>query len=82
MGIPSGAILNAYLIIDNDNEGLIYFPKKLEWIFDGKNESEIGCGSIGFAIFDYRQNVWIRHGEDYLNLINKQANKYEKLIRK
>ena len=68
-------ILNAKIIFSDGYEALIYFPKKLKVMFEGKECAEKSdTGSLSFAVLDDSGKYWKRTYDDYLNITLK---KYE-----
>lgn len=83
--VPYGAIiLNAKLVFKNEeDEALIYLPKKLKYKWQNENGISFGCGALSFAkkvslnksgtFGTYK--IWIYGDNDYININLK---KYER----
>jgi len=80
--IPEEAMIDVFLIMQNDNEGLIYIPRKVSWELDGIKDVDKGCASLSLAQYDKRMRYWVRSQWDYINLTNANSRKFEQQIKK
>jgi hypothetical protein len=87
--IPGGAVIDVYLVYKDDTDAIIYIPRKVKWILPvGYGETErgtsYGCGCLSFAhkTPDPSDPYWGRNRDDFINLSNGGAMKFEKKIKK
>lgn len=83
--VPFGSIIDCYLVHESCeiDGGLVYMPKKINFVFDGEKGYDSGCGSLSFAILEDRKcKHYVRYGKDYINLDPKESNSFEKRIKK
>ena len=75
-------ILNAYLIEESFNEGLIYIPKRIEYrpAKGDKSVYSSECDSLSFAVYNTSNKMWQRSQLDYLNL--DSSNAWEKRLKR
>ena len=77
--IPSGAIIEAYLVYKGDSDdGLVLVPSKSKYTYEGKVKTDIGCASFMFAEYDSKKKLWKRKfgpDKDYINLEYKVLSK-------
>lgn len=67
--IPYCAIIECYILFEGDSkDALLYFPEKLSWELDEEKGIDIGCPSLGFAVFNPDTKLWTKSKLDYLNL--------------
>jgi len=66
--VPYGSIItNAKLIFKGDgHDGLVFFPKKIVYEYDGETGTDKGSECLSFGI--ERKGLWIRSSDDWINL--------------
>lgn len=74
--IPEGAIIEAYLVYKGDsNDGLVFTPPNTKYVFEGEKGIDEGCGSLTFARYDEKKNLWKLDSKGYINLDHKVLSK-------
>lgn len=78
--IPGNTIIEVFLVQKGEkDDGLVYFPSKIEYSRKGHKTLDTGCESLGFAELG-NNGIWKKSKLGYVNLPNE--NLFNKMVMK